>query len=76
MAWNKPRDEARIPEVLEALEARWREVPDQRLGQVLINLVRRELAPEPESEGEALFAVEDDKLLEILRQVAGRSKTG
>ena len=76
MTWDTPRDPNRIPEILAALEARWQEVPDQRLGQVLVNLVRRELSPEPESEGEALFAVEDDKLLEILRQRMGTSKAG
>lgn len=76
MAWNKPRDEARIPEVLEALEARWREVPDQRLGQVLINLVRRELAPDPADEANRFFSLEDDKLLEMLRQSTSKPTAG
>lgn len=66
--WDQPRDEARISELLTALEARWREVPDQRLGQLLVNLVRRELAPDPASEANALFALEDRRLLEILNQ--------
>lgn len=70
--WDKPRDPDRIPEVLAALEARWREAPDQRLGQVLINLVRRELAPEPADEANRLFALEDDKLLEMLRRSTSR----
>lgn len=64
--WDQPRDEARISEVLTALEARWREVPDQRLGQLLVNLVRRELGPDPATEANSLFALEDRKLLEIL----------
>ncbi len=70
--WDQPRDELRIPEVLAALEARWRETPDQRLGQFLINLVRRELAPDPSDEANRLFSLEDDMLLEILRKSTGR----
>ena len=70
---KEPRDPERIPEVLAALETRWREVPDQRLGQVIVNLVRRELSPDPENEANALFAVEDDKFLEMLRQATGGS---
>jgi hypothetical protein len=64
--WDKPRDPERIPEVLEVLEARWREVPDQRLGQVLVNLVRKELNPDPSDEANRLFTLEDDALLEML----------
>lgn len=70
--WDKPRDPDRIPEVLAALETRWREVPDQRLGQVLINFVRRELAPEPADEANRLFVLEDDTLLEMLRRSTSR----
>lgn len=70
---KEPRDPERITEVLAVLETRWREVSDQRLGQVIVNLVRRELSPDPENEANALFAVEDDKLLEMLRQATGRS---
>ncbi|MBN8866766.1 MAG: hypothetical protein J0H98_04380 [Solirubrobacterales bacterium] len=70
--WDQPRDESRIPQVIEALEARWQETPDQRLGQFLINLVRRELAPDPNDEANRLFSLEDDKLLEILGKPTGR----
>lgn len=70
--WDKPRDPERIPEVLAALETRWREAPDQRLGQVLMNLVRRELAPEPADEANRLFALEDDTLLEMLKRSTSR----
>lgn len=73
--WDTPRDPNRISEVLAAIEARWREVPDQRLGQVLVNAVRRELSPEPENEANTLFAVEDGKLLEVLRKGTGTSST-
>lgn len=64
--WDQPRDPERIPEILAALETRWREVPDQRFGQLLVNLVRRELGPDPVTEANSLFALEDRKLLEIL----------
>jgi len=72
MTWEQPRDPDRIPEVLAALEARWREVPDQRLGQILINLVRRELSPDSTKECERMFAIEDDTWLELLRQPMNR----
>ncbi|MGB6057606.1 MAG: hypothetical protein WBF71_05025 [Microthrixaceae bacterium] len=71
--WDQPRDEARISELLTALETRWREVPDQRLGQLLVNIVRRELASDPANEASRLFVLEDDKLLEMLRQATSRS---
>lgn len=70
--WDQPRDESRITQVIEALEARWRETPDQRFGQVVVNLVRRELAPDPSDEANRLFSLEDDKLLEILGKSMGR----
>lgn len=70
--WDKSRNPERIPEVLAALETRWREAPDQRFGQVVVNLVRRELAPDPRDEAKRLFSLEDDKLLEILGKSTGR----
>lgn len=70
--WDQPRDESRIPQVIEALEARWQETPDQRFGQVVVNLVRRELAPDPADEASRLFSLEDDKLLEMLRKPTSR----
>jgi hypothetical protein len=50
------RNEERIPEILSALEDHWYEHPDQRLGQLIVNLT-----------GEKdTFAVEDDELMRRL----------
>jgi hypothetical protein len=68
--WDKPRDPAWIPEVLEALETRWIGVPDQRLGQVVLNLLRRELSLDPIEEVRTLFFIEDEKLLEMIRRAS------
>jgi len=38
-----------------------------------MNLVRRELAPDAVDEANTLVALEDDKLLEMLRQATGKS---
>lgn len=67
---TEPRDPDRIPEILAALEARWQRVPDQRLGQVLVNVVRRELKPEQSEEGMTIFRIEDDRWLELLKRDA------
>ena len=66
--WEKPRDPDRIPEILGLLETRWKAVPDQRLGQVIINLVRKELSPDPENEGSVLFSVEDEVWIKLLTE--------
>ena len=56
-----PRDPARIPVVLKALRLFWEQHPDWRLGQTLVNLTQSiEAGPE-------MFHLEDDRLLEILR---------
>lgn len=65
--WDEPRDPQRISQILALLEARWKDVPDQRLGQVIVNLARRDLAPDPAKEGEVIFALEDDRWEELLR---------
>ncbi len=54
------RDPARIHEILPLIERIWRDNPDMRLGQMLCNL----LDPNPNK----LFYVEDDVLLERLRE--------
>jgi uncharacterized protein YihD (DUF1040 family) len=54
------RDPARIPEILRLIEEAWVGHPDQRLGQLLVNL----LDPSPNR----LFNVEDDVLQERLTQ--------
>ena len=64
--WDRPRDPDRIPEILGLLEQRWKETPDQRLGQVIVNLIRREASPDPMEEGQAIFALEDDRWKAIL----------
>lgn len=64
--WDRPRDPDRIPEILGLLEQRWKETPDQRLGQVIMNLIRREASPDPAKEGQVIFALEDDRWKAIL----------
>ena len=55
------RDVERIPLILAAVERRWREEPDSRLGQLLVNLTRDlGSAPSP------LFAISDGELLRRL----------
>jgi hypothetical protein len=68
---NTERDPARIDVLLQQLERVWKQHPDQRLGQLLVNL----LDPEPNR----LFYVEDhtvsEKIFELLetgRWPAGR----
>lgn len=60
------RDPGRIPLILAALERRWQENPDLRLGQLLINHLRRSGSVEPEAEGSTLFNLEDGELLRLL----------
>ena len=56
----------RIPLILGALERRWRQEPDSRLGQLIVNLVRNERCVPPEDEERVLFNVEDGELLSWL----------
>lgn len=64
------RDPNRIPHVLAALERRWRQDPDWRLGQLLANVVDRDM--------QRLFAIEDDRLVDLLqpREMPDRDDTG
>jgi hypothetical protein len=55
------RNPDRIPLILQALERRWREDPDQRLCQLLVNLTR-DLGSAPSS----IWGVEDGELLRRL----------
>lgn len=57
------RDPDRIPMILAAIERRWAEEPDTRLGQLLWNLYRD---LDPEAGPSPLFNLEDGKLLELL----------
>ena len=55
------RDPERIPMILQALERRWREEPDQRLCQLLVNLTGDlSSAPSP------IWGLEDGELLRRL----------
>jgi len=52
------RDPQRIPKILDQLKPIWAGNPDLRLGQLLLNAIR-----DP-----ALYYVEDEKLVEVLRK--------
>lgn len=52
----------RIPEMLAAIEERWRESPDQWLGQLIANLA----AKARQNENDDPFYLEDEELLEAL----------
>lgn len=60
------RDADRITLLLAAIERRWRETPDLRLGQLLMNQLRGSGRIEPEAGGRALFNLEDGELLRLL----------
>jgi uncharacterized protein YihD (DUF1040 family) len=60
------RDPARIPEVLALIQTAWDELPDMRLGQLLINAVGEEAN---------LFYLEDDVLIDALQEWIETSKT-
>jgi len=55
-----PRDPARITGMLKALEREWREWPDQRLGQIIVNATRYH---RPSLVCPEVFYIEDDELL-------------
>lgn len=57
------RDPKRIDIVIEMLRAVWKQHPDQRLGQLLVNIDTRSDSPD-------LFMLEDDRLLKVLEQMA------
>lgn len=52
--------------ILAALEREWRRTPDERLGQVVVNLLRANRKLPREEEGRILFGVEDGELLRWL----------
>jgi hypothetical protein len=53
------RDPQRIAPALGEIKAVWREFPDYRLGQLLVNAVGEE----------RLFNIEDDELVEAVRRL-------
>ena len=57
---GKGRDPQRIDELLMELERIWKEHPDTRLGQLLVSCVN--------GEADKLFYMEDEALLEKLRE--------
>ena len=56
----KPRDSQRIPVVLLEIQKVWEKNPDLRLGQLIMNCCPNE---------NVLYNIEDDKLLERIREV-------
>ena len=54
------RDPNRIDQVIEAVKTEWKQAPDWRLGQLIVNISRAAGCSDP-------FFLEDDKLLEILK---------
>jgi hypothetical protein len=60
------RDPDRIPLILAAIEREWKKTPDLRLGQLLMNEIRKKAHVATEEEGRFLFDVEDNRLLSIL----------
>lgn len=60
------RDPERIPMILAALERRWREQPDIRLGQLIVNLLRINTDTATDEEGRSLFNVDDGQILKWL----------
>jgi hypothetical protein len=62
------RDPARIEKLLARLAAVWREHPDLRLGQLVVDVVN---AAEP---APTIFYVEDDEFLRRLELFAGRQR--
>jgi hypothetical protein len=64
MSGGVPRDPARIEPILEALRTAWQQQPDQRLGQLLKNVLRGagiDVPPTP------VFNTEDHRLYDALR---------
>ena len=57
---GKSRDPQRIDELISELERVWKEHPDTRLGQLLVSCV--------DGEADRLFYMEDEVLLEKLRE--------
>ncbi len=60
---NKPRDSARIPKILDAIEIYWIENPDLRLGQILNIMMTHN-----EFKGDFFFFEDDDLLGELQKE--------
>lgn len=63
---SETRDSDRIPVVLAAIEWEWKKTPDLRLGQLLMNEIRKKVHVATEEEGRFLSGVEDNRPLSIL----------
>jgi uncharacterized protein YihD (DUF1040 family) len=61
-----PRDPNRIPEILTLVQKAWEELPDLRLGQLLMNVTGNR---------DGIYYVEDDVLLDDLKEWAETSQT-
>lgn len=55
------RDPNRIDIVIEMLRAVWKQNPEQRLGQLLVNI-------DTQSDSPDLFMLEDDRFLQVLEK--------
>lgn len=62
------RDKERIDRILKSVEFIWKNNPDLRFGQLVLNLYR-ELEGPLETESSRVFFCEDDKLEEMLKNV-------
>jgi len=62
-----PRDPNRIPKILTLIQTAWEEFPDQRLGQLIVNVVGNASKTD-------LFYIEDDVLKDDLEEWIGTSK--
>ena len=62
------RDPNRIDQVIEAVKAEWKQVPDWRLGQLIVNISRAAGCSDP-------FFLEDDRMLAILKGAENADKT-
>lgn len=58
----KPRDPNRIPVVLDKIQTLWKQNPDLRLGQLLVNVLPYGITHRE------LFNLEDDKVLDALER--------
>lgn len=61
------RDPGRIDRVLAALGALWRDHPEQRLGQMILNLTRNERG---ETDKQVCWNTDDDELLREITDAA------
>ncbi len=63
------RNPDRIDTVIEAVKREWKQVPDWRLGQLLVNISRAAGWMDP-------FYLEDDVLLKVINSDSGRETGG